>query len=78
MRQKFDKDEERQKTMVVWSEFVVDLWKNHLPHLRELEELYGDALLLLYDPSTSKFGFEEGELEQDEHNWIGCSSDLVT
>lgn len=39
-----------------WSEFVVDLWTERLPHLRE--ETYGEGEFI-FDPSTGRYGFEE-------------------
>lgn len=44
------------QSVPVWSEFVYDLWNNHLPHLRE--ELYGDGQLA-FNPSTGYYGFQE-------------------
>lgn len=45
-----------------WSEFVCDLWKKYLPHLRE--ELYGDGMFL-YDANTGRYGFQGKEQEEE-------------
>ena len=38
-----------------WREFVADLWKERLPHLREY--VYG---AFVYDPHTGRYGFQVG------------------
>ena len=53
----------------IWSELVLDLWKEHLPHL--WEELYGEELLLTsVDVRTNHYGFhvtdDHGEEEEEE------------
>lgn len=47
--------------VLVWSEFMVDLWKKHLPHLRE--ELYGEGLFV-YNANTGCYGFQEEKQEE--------------
>lgn len=47
----------------IWSEFIADLWKKHLPHLRE--EIYGEGLFV-YNPNTGRYGFQEEEEEEED------------
>ncbi len=46
----------------IWSDFVSDLWKRHLPHLREEE--------LLFDIDSSHYGFQcqEDYNEEEERS----------
>ena len=48
-----------------WSEFISDLWKEHLPHLRE--ELYGEGLFVFY-PYIGRYGFQEEVEEEGEED----------
>ncbi len=52
--------EEQSPVVGVWSEFVADLWKKHLPHLRE--ELH-EGLLFFYHAGS--YGFPEEDESSD-------------
>lgn len=54
MRLKLEQKEQGQKPVVLWSDYVDDLWKRHFPHLRE--EIIGEGL---FDPTTDQYGFQE-------------------
>jgi hypothetical protein len=63
-----------QETVAIWLEFVSDLWERHLPHLRE--ELYGEGLLV-YNPNTGCYGFQEEEEEEDEASYSEVMAALL-
>ena len=43
-----------------WIEVVVDLWGTHLKHVRERATRYQRPSDFLFDPTTMKFGFQQG------------------
>ena len=61
-----EKKASNSSSLNLWSEFVSDLWKNHLPHFREI--LYGDGSFV-FNPTSGYFGFQE------ENRWVQAEED---
>lgn len=62
VRKILDQGEQGQKPVMMWSDYVSDLWEKHLPHLRET--IVGGGAFV-YDPATGRYGFQEGDYEDD-------------
>lgn len=60
VRQKLEQGEQGQKSVVMWSDCVGDLWEKRLPHL-SMREITGKA----HDPTKDLYGFQEGDNEDD-------------
>ena len=58
--------EDQKQTIPIWSDFVPDLWEEHLPNFKE-EILEGDWKFAFMSPSNSvKYGFLEENDEVDD------------